>query len=132
MIDSGCTNHMTGDKKMFKSFEPSHNKDEYITFGDNGMGQVLDYGKVPLTPSYSLSKVMLVDHVDFNLLSISQFCKMGYDCLFNECGATVYKRSDGSIAFKGVLKGKLYVVDFSTDEARLGTCLLAKSNMGWL
>ena len=74
---------------------------------DNGTGPVLGYGKVPLTPSYSLSKVMLVDHVDFNLLSISQFCKMGYDCLFNECGVTVYKRSDGSVAFKGVLKGKL-------------------------
>ena len=73
---------------------------------------------------------MLVDHVDFNLLSISQFSKMGYDCLFNECGMTVYERSDGSVAFKGVLKGKLFVVDFSTDEARLGTCLVAKSNMG--
>jgi hypothetical protein len=31
-----------------------------------------------------------------------------------------------------VLKGKLYLVDFSNDKAELDTCLIAKTNMGWL
>jgi hypothetical protein len=44
----------------------------------------------------------------------------------------VFKRSDASITFKGVLKGKLYLVDFLNDNAELGACLLAKTNMGWL
>jgi hypothetical protein len=37
-----------------------------------------------------------------------------------------------TIVFKGVLKGKLYVVDFTKDKAQLDTCLITKSNMGWL
>jgi transposase InsO family protein len=55
---------------------------------------------------------------------------MGYNCLFIDVGVTVFRRSDGSIAFKGVLEGQLYLVDFN--RAELDTCLIAKTNMGWL
>jgi hypothetical protein len=48
----------------------------------------------------------------YNLLFVSQFCEIGYDCLFTDKGVTVFRRSDGSFAFKGVLRGKLYFVDF--------------------
>jgi hypothetical protein len=44
----------------------------------------------------------------------------------------VFRRSDGSIAFKGVLKGKQYLVYFSNDNVELVACLIAKINMGWL
>jgi hypothetical protein len=50
----------------------------------------------------------------------------GYNCLFTDVGVTIFKRSDDSVAFKGVLKGKLYLVDFSNDKDELGTCLIAK------
>jgi hypothetical protein len=46
----------------------------------------------------------LVDSLDYNLLSVSQLCKMGYNCLFTDVGVTVFRRSDDSIAFKGVLE----------------------------
>ena len=39
---------------------------------------------------------------------------------------------DGSLAFKGVLDGKLYLVDFAKEEAGLDACLMAKTCMGWL
>ena len=34
---------------------------------------------------------------------------MGYNCLFTNVGVSVFRRSDGSLAFKGVLDGKLYL-----------------------
>jgi hypothetical protein len=43
-----------------------------------------------------------------------------------------FVRSDGSLAFKGVLDDKLYLVDFSKENADLDACLIAKTNMGWL
>jgi transposase InsO family protein len=64
------------------------------------------------------------------MLSVSQLCKMGYNCLFTDIGVTVFRRSDDSVAFKGVLEGQLYIVDFN--KAELNTCLIAKTNMGWL
>jgi transposase InsO family protein len=56
--------------------------------------------------------------------------QMGYNCLFTDVGVTVFIRSDDSITFKGVLEGRLYLVDFN--KAELDTCLIAKTNMGWL
>jgi hypothetical protein len=57
---------------------------------------------------------------------------MGYNCLFTDVVVTVFRRSDDSIAFKGVLDGQLYLVDFNDNNVELDTCLIAKTNMGWL
>jgi hypothetical protein len=45
-------------------------------------------------------------------------------------GVTVFRRSDGSFAFKGVFRGKLYLVDFIPEEVKPDRCLIAKTNMG--
>jgi transposase InsO family protein len=57
---------------------------------------------------------------------------MGYNCLFTDIFVTVLRRSDDSVAFKGVLDGQLYLVDLNDNKAELDTCLIAKTNMGWL
>jgi hypothetical protein len=35
-------------------------------------------GKIAISPDHSISNVFLVDSLDYNLLSVSQLCKMGY------------------------------------------------------
>jgi transposase InsO family protein len=57
---------------------------------------------------------------------------MGYNCLFTDIGVTGFRRSDDSIVFKGVLEGQLYLVDFNENKVELNTCLIAKTNLGWL
>jgi transposase InsO family protein len=57
---------------------------------------------------------------------------MGYNCLFTDIGVTVFRRSSDSIAFKGMLEGQLYLVDFNENKAELNTCLIAKTNIDWL
>jgi hypothetical protein len=77
----------------------------------------------------TLFPMFFLDSLDYNLLSVSQLCNMGYNCLFTDVGVTIFRRSDDSVAFKGVLEGQLYLVDFN--RAELDTCLIAKTNMGW-
>jgi hypothetical protein len=55
----------------------------------------------------------LVESLSYNLLSVSQLCNMGYNCLFTNVDVIVFIRSDGSLAFKGVLDNKLYLVVFA-------------------
>jgi hypothetical protein len=55
---------------------------------------------------------------------------MGYNCLFANVSVTVFSRYDDPDAFKGVLRGKIYLVDFSNDKAKLDTCSIAKTNIG--
>jgi hypothetical protein len=44
---------------------------------------------------------------------------MGYNCLFTDVDVTIFRRSDDSLAFKGVLSGQLYLVDFNDDKLDL-------------
>jgi hypothetical protein len=47
-------------------------------------------------------------------------------------GVEVYRREDSPIAFTGRLKGKLHLVDFTSNRVKPKTCLMEKSSIGWL
>jgi hypothetical protein len=121
---------MTGEKHMFTSFEENDCPSDTIMFDDNSEGRVLGYGKIAITTDDSISKVLLVDSLDYNLLFMSQLCEMCYNCLFTNKGVTVFRRCDGSYAFNDILKEKLYLVDFNSEELELDKCLIVKTNMG--
>jgi hypothetical protein len=123
---------MTREKRMFSSYEKNEDPQRAITFGDGNQGLVKGLGKIAISPGHSISNVFLVDSLDYNLLYVSQLYKMGYKCLFTDIDVTVFRRNDDSIAFKGVLEGQLYLVDFNENKAELDTCLIAKTSMGWL
>jgi hypothetical protein len=123
---------MMGERRMFTSFEKNKCESDCITFGDNSQGQVIVFGKIAITTKHSISKVLLVESLDYNLLSVSQLCERGYNCLFTDKDVTVFRKSDGSFIFKGVLRGKLYLVNFIPEEVELDRCLIAKINMSWL
>jgi hypothetical protein len=44
----------------------------------------------------------------------------------------IFRRSNSFFAFKSILRGKLYLVDFIPKEVELDKCLIAKRNMVWL
>jgi hypothetical protein len=123
---------MTKAKRLFISFKNNDTTSDSITVRDNSQGKVLGHGKIAITTEHSISKVLPVESFDYNLLSVSQLCEMDYNCLFTNKRVIVLRRSDGSFAFKGVLRGKLYLVDFVPEEVELDKCLIAKRNMGWL
>ena len=112
------------------SYEKNDDPQRAITFDDGNQGLVKGLGKIAISHDHSISNVFLVDSLDYILLSVSQLCKMGYNCLFTDTCVTVFRRSGDSVAFKGVLEGQLYLVDFN--RAEINTCLIDKTNMGWL
>ena len=77
MLDSGCAQHTTGYVKMFTSLDEDVGDHEHVTFGDNSKGKVVGLGKVAITKDLSISNVLLVESVSFNLLSIVQLCDLG-------------------------------------------------------
>jgi hypothetical protein len=52
--------------------------------------------------------------------------------VFTNKGVTIFRRSDGSYAFSGIMRGKLYLVNFIPEEMGLDKCLIIKTNMDWL
>jgi hypothetical protein len=122
---------MTGDSKFFQSIE--ENKFTHsITFGDNNKGNVIGLGKIAITNDKSISNVALVDILSYNLLSVAQICDLGFKCIFGVDDVEVINVEDSTLVFKGFRYENLYLVDFDTREAKLSTCLISKSSMGWL
>jgi hypothetical protein len=103
-----------------------------ITFGDNSKGKVMGLGKIAISNDKSISNVMLVESLKFNLLSIAQLCDLGFKCIFGKDDVEVISVDSSSLIFKGFRYGSLYLVDFNDSEAQMSTCLLTKSSMGWL
>jgi hypothetical protein len=73
IIDSGCTNHMMGEKKMFSSYVKNRDSQDTIIFGDGNQGKVKGLGKIAITIEHSVSNVFLVESLGYNLLSIANY-----------------------------------------------------------
>jgi hypothetical protein len=73
LMDSGCSRHMTENKKSFSSLTPLSHK-EYVTFGDDKKGKVLGTSVIKVNDCFTLNNVALVDRLRYNLLSVSQLC----------------------------------------------------------
>jgi hypothetical protein len=99
---------MTGEKKMFTSYVKNKDFQNTIIFGDGNHGKVKVLGKIVIATEHSTSNVFLVESLGYNLLSISQLCHMVYNCLFTNIDVSFFRRSDGSLDFRGVLDDKLF------------------------
>ena len=67
---------MTGDKNLLMDapLTPSHLK--HIIFADKAKSQVLGLGKVAISKDQHMDKVMLVESLGYNLMSVSMLCDL--------------------------------------------------------
>jgi hypothetical protein len=117
---------------MFTSLDENIDEQDNITFGDNSKEKVQGLGKVAISNDLSISNVLLVAPLSFNLLSVVQLCDLGLQSLFTPTAVVVSKMDDDSMVFKGFRYNNLYLVDFSSEDANLRTCLFTKASLGWL
>jgi hypothetical protein len=76
--------------------------------------------------------MLYVASLSFNLLSVGQLCDLGYQCSFTPNKVVVSKIDDKQVIFKGFRYNNLYLVDFTSEDANLMTCLFTKTSLGWL
>ena len=132
MLDSGCTQHMTGNSKMFSSLDENIVGYSDTIFGDNSRGKVEGVSKIAISNDHSLSKVLLVDSLKFILLSFTQLCDFGYKCSFTKDDVVVTSLDGNDHIFMEFRHEYVYLVNFATREANLSTCFFSQSSLGWL
>jgi hypothetical protein len=93
---------MTGDARMFNLIDANGN-DGYdsITFGDNDKGKVKGLGKIVISNDLSISNVLLVESLNFNLLSVAQFCDLGFKYIFGVDDVEIISVDGPNLIFKG-------------------------------
>ena len=72
-----------------------------ITFGDNGKGKVKGLGKITISNDMSISNVLLVERLNFNLLSMAQLCDLGFKCIFGVDDIEIISVDGSNLIFKG-------------------------------
>jgi hypothetical protein len=92
LMDSGCSRHMTRNKKWFSSLTPLSHK-EYVTFGDDKKDKVLNTGVIKVNDYFTLNDVTLVDWLRYNLLSVSQLGDTDLSVLFRKSDSHVLDSS---------------------------------------
>jgi hypothetical protein len=92
-----------------------------ITFGDNSKCKVKRLGKITISNDLSISNMLLVENLNFNLLLVAQLCDLGFKCIFGIDDVEIISVDDSNLIFKDFRYENLYLVDFDTSEAKLPT-----------
>ena len=74
--------------------------------------------------------MLYVASLSFNLLSVGQLYDLDFQCLFTKKEVVVLKKDDDQVIFKGFRYNNLYLVDFTSEDANLKTCLFTKTSLG--
>jgi hypothetical protein len=79
--ESGCSFHMTRDQRKFFSLKK---KGGNVAFGDDSSTKILGKGIAKLgSENVKAGKVLLVEYLKHNLLSVRKICDQGYTLTFD-------------------------------------------------
>ena len=83
---------MTGDRSLFKTFEPKRGGN--VTFRDGSKSQIKGKGIISLLGLLNIANVLYVEGLRVNLLSISQICDQDFMMLFSKGKCLVFNEQE--------------------------------------
>ncbi|VFQ62086.1 unnamed protein product [Cuscuta campestris] len=128
-LDSGCSRHMTGDASLLSNLIPYDGP--RVTFGgSNDFGLTKGLGNL-VYKGLTFQAVSYVEGLNYNLLSISQFCDKGYSLEFCKDMASLKNISTNEVILTGKRIKNIYEVMW--DDVK-EACLISKgdTNLLWL
>nr|GMC49461.1 Retrovirus-related Pol polyprotein from transposon RE1 [Ipomoea batatas] len=116
LLDSGCTNHMTGDEELFRELDRSQVSS--VRIGNGDCIPVKGKGTVALescTGTKLIYDVLYVPDIDKNLLSVGQLVDKGFKVIFeNKLGIIKDIYDNDVIRIK--MRGKSFLLDPMEEE----------------
>ncbi|XP_070025821.1 uncharacterized protein [Nicotiana sylvestris] len=127
-LDNACSNHMIDDKNLLKEITKIDGGS--VMFGDDSKEKIIGTGTIPFNNNCDITEVYLVDGLNYNLLSISQLCDLGYEVNFKKIGIAIEDET-GKTVLSGKRYGHVYFLDhFEKIDGHI--CLTSMSDDPWL
>ncbi|XP_059068383.1 uncharacterized protein LOC131858915 [Cryptomeria japonica] len=124
-VDSGCSNHMTGDTSKFLSLK--ENCKGTIRFGSNDSATIVGKGSISFDNGWTTTQnVFYVEGLRHNLLSVSQMYDNGYNVVFHKKGCDI-KKNGRVIADAHRTDGNLYILN-KLKERNGSKCLMSQKD----
>ncbi|KAL4032489.1 hypothetical protein IC575_005567 [Cucumis melo] len=118
-IDSGCSNHMTGLKPVFK--ELNEGEKLKVELGNGKELQVEGKGMVGIETHHGnriLTNVQFVPDIGYNLLSVGQLMESGYSILFDDGAYLIKNKQTGRVLVKvKMTQSKMFPLEVSNVES---------------
>ncbi|KAL5752044.1 hypothetical protein ACOSQ2_022551 [Xanthoceras sorbifolium] len=131
-LDTGCSNHICGDKFAFSELDESFRNT--VKFGDNSSISVMAKGNVTIRTKENtaqiISNVFFVPNLKTNLLNIGQLQEKGYEIIIKERVCSIQDPKKGLIAQVNMTSNRMFPL-YLHNTANL--CFSAKMNdVAWL
>jgi hypothetical protein len=106
---------MTGDQRKFVSLKK---KGGNVTFGDDSSTKILGKGIVKLgSEKVKAGKVLLVEYMKHNLLSVSKICDQGYTLMFDSRKCKIRENNSGRLVATTTRRSNnIYILDMKKRE----------------
>lgn len=127
VVESGFSNHMTGDKKKFIKLEDWNGGS--MRFGDNSSIKIKERGTLHIDGKLKAHDVYYVEGLKHNLLSVSQMCDKGYKFTFDSKGCQIRKERNGQLVVEGK---RTYGNIYNLKECYESQCMMGQVDESWL
>jgi hypothetical protein len=127
-FDSGCSKHVTGDKDKFLTLRKE--RSGLVSFGNENSSKIIGEGIVQIgNKNEKAQKVLLVEDMEHNLLSVSQMCEQGHKVTFDSKKCDIRKEGSGKLVSTAArTSNNIYVLTEIGNEK----CFLGKEYESWL
>jgi hypothetical protein len=114
-IDSGCSSHMTRDQSKFVILKK---KGGNVTFGDDSSTKILGKGIVNIgSENVKAGKVLLVEYMKHNLLSVRKICDQGYTLTFDSRKCKIRENNSRRLVATATRRpNNIYILDMKKRE----------------
>ena len=127
-LDSGCSNHMCGDKGMFAEIKAD--TQHFVKCGNNSRMKVVGTGSVRLKfngTTFLISDVYYVPKLQKNLLSIGQLQEKGLAIVIQNGACNIYHSTKGLIIDTNMSTNRMFIL--FNERSTLGECLHTSSDL---
>lgn len=117
-LDSGCSNHMCGDKSLFS--ELNEGFEQVVKLGNNTGMKVAGKGNVKLVvngDNYDVTEVFFVPELKNNLLSIGQLQERGLAILIQSGKCKIYHPQRGLIIQSEMTANRMFILVAKSQSA---------------
>ena len=119
-LDSGCSNHMTGNRDYFVEIDDTMNS--VVTLGDDKEVQVRGLGTITVTCKTGrklIHDVMYVPDIAHNLMSLGQLMRTGYRLEFDNGECLIYNKRTMNLEFVVKMsKNKMFPIVFVQSDLK--------------
>lgn len=127
-LDSGCSNHMTGNKEWFMELDEGFR--HVVRLGNSSRLQVMGKGDVKFEiqgVTQIVSDVYFVPDLTNKLLSVGQLQEKGVDVLISKGECKIFHPRRGLIASTRMTTNRMFIVS-ATMKANLLKCLMIEED----